>query len=165
MVSSAAIINRWFRVYKLWNRGCTLNRSEAFSHERSQVAGKLMALPVGTKLGRYEVQSRLGSGGMGEVYRAKDMRLGRDVAVKILPHHLSSNPDAIRRLEMEARAISALNDANICTLYDVGHQDGVDFIVMEFLQGETLQDRLRAGPLLLQQACKYGCLLYTSRCV
>jgi eukaryotic-like serine/threonine-protein kinase len=115
-----------------------------------------MALPVGTKLGRYEVQSRLGSGGMGEVYRAKDLRLGRDVAIKILPQHLSSNPDAIRRLELEAKAISALNDANICTLYDVGRQDGVDFIVMEFLQGETLQDRLRNGPLPLEQVCKYG---------
>ena len=115
-----------------------------------------MALPVGTKLGRYEVQSRLGSGGMGEVYRAKDLRLGRDVAIKILPQHLSSNPEAIQRLELEARAISALNDANICTLYDVGHQDGIDFIVMEFLQGETLQDRLRNGPLPPQQVCKYG---------
>ena len=115
-----------------------------------------MALPVGTKLGRYEVQSRLGSGGMGEVYRAKDLRLGRDVAIKILPQHLSSNPEAIQRLELEAKAISALNDANICTLYDVGHQDGVDFIVMEFLQGETLQDRLRNGPLPPQQVCKYG---------
>src|SRR3984957_4015454 len=115
-----------------------------------------MTLPVGTKLGRYEVQSRLGSGGMGEVYRARDLRLGRDVAIKILPQHLSSNPDAIRRLELEAKAISALNDANICTLYDVGRQDGVDFIVMEFLQGETLQDRLRNGPLPLEQVCKYG---------
>ena len=115
-----------------------------------------MALPVGTKLGRYEVQSRLGSGGMGEVYRAKDLRLGRDVAIKILPQHLSSNPDAIQRLELEARAISALNDANICTLYDVGREDGVDFIVMEFLQGETLQDRLRNGPLPLEQVCEYG---------
>jgi Tol biopolymer transport system component len=115
-----------------------------------------MTLPVGTKLGRYEVQSRLGSGGMGEVYRARDLRLGRDVAIKILPQHLSSNPDAILRLELEAKAISALNDANICTLYDVGRQDGVDFIVMEFLQGETLQDRLRNGPLPLEQVCKYG---------
>jgi eukaryotic-like serine/threonine-protein kinase len=115
-----------------------------------------MALAVGTKLGRYEVQSRLGSGGMGEVYRAKDLRLGRDVAIKILPQHLTSNPEAIRRLELEARAISALNDANICTLYDVGREDGVDFIVMEYLQGETLQDRLGNGPLPLQQVCKHG---------
>ncbi len=115
-----------------------------------------MALPVGTKLGRYEIQSPLGAGGMGEVYRARDLRLGRDVAVKILRVHLSSDPDAIRRFEQEARAISALNDANICTLYDVGHQDGVDFIVMEYLEGETLQDRLRKGPLSLDEVFNYG---------
>ncbi len=115
-----------------------------------------MALPVGTKLGRYEIQSPLGAGGMGEVYRARDLRLGRDVAIKILPAHLSSNADAIRRFELEAKAISALNDANICTLYDVGHQDGADFIVMEYLEGETLQDRLRKGPLPLEQVLKYG---------
>ena len=88
---------------------------------------------------------------MGEVYRARDLRLGRDVAIKILPHHLSSNVDAVARFELEAKAISALNDSNICTLYDVGHQDGVDFIVMEYLEGETLQDRLRKGPLPIDQ--------------
>ena len=115
-----------------------------------------MALPVGTKLGRYEVQSPLGAGGMGEVYRARDSRLGREVAIKILPAHLSADPEATRRFEQEAKAISALNDPNICTLYDVGHQDGVDFIVLEYLEGETLQDRLRKGPLPLEQVCKYG---------
>ena len=115
-----------------------------------------MALPVGTKLGRYEVQSPLGAGGMGEVYRARDSRLGRDVAIKILPAHLSSDPEATRRFEQEAKAISALNDPNICTLYDVGHQDGVDFIILEYLEGETLQERLRKGPLPLEQACKFG---------
>jgi serine/threonine protein kinase len=115
-----------------------------------------MALPVDTKLGRYEIQSALGAGGMGEVYLARDLRLGRDVAIKILPDRLSSNADAIQRFELEAKAISALNDSNICTLYDVGHQDGVDFIVMEYLEGETLQDRLRKGPLPMDQVFKYG---------
>jgi Tol biopolymer transport system component len=115
-----------------------------------------MALPAGTKLGRYEIQSPLGAGGMGEVYRAKDLQLGREVAVKILPSHLSSNPEARRRFEQEARTISALNDPNICTLHDVGHQDGVDFLVMELLQGETLENRLRKGPLPLEQVCNYG---------
>jgi eukaryotic-like serine/threonine-protein kinase len=115
-----------------------------------------MALPVGTKLGRYEIQSPLGAGGMGEVYLARDLRLGRDVAIKILLDRLSSNADAIQRFELEAKAISALNDSNICTLYDVGHQDGVDFIVMEYLEGETLQDRLRKGPLPMDQVFKYG---------
>jgi eukaryotic-like serine/threonine-protein kinase len=115
-----------------------------------------MSLSVGTRLGRYEIQALLGAGAMGEVYRAKDLRLGRDVAIKILPPHLSSNAAAIRRFELEAQAISALSDSNICTLHDVGHQDGVDFIVMECLEGETLQSRLRRGPLPLEQVFKYG---------
>jgi serine/threonine protein kinase len=115
-----------------------------------------MALAAGTKLGRYEVQSPVGSGGMGEVYRAKDTRLDRTVAVKILPAHLSDNPDARQRFDREARAISSLNHPNICTLHDVGHQDGIDFLVMEFLEGETLADRLRKGPLPTEQVPKYG---------
>jgi eukaryotic-like serine/threonine-protein kinase len=110
-----------------------------------------MALTSGTKLGPYEIQSPLGAGGMGEVYRARDTRLDRSVAVKILPAHLSSNPEAKQRFEREARAISSLNHPHICTLYDVGHQDGTDYLVMEFLEGETLADRLRKGPLSLQQ--------------
>ena len=101
-----------------------------------------MALTSGTKLGPYEIQSPLGAGGMGEVYRARDTRLDRTVAVKILPAHLSSNLEAKQRFEREARAISSLNHPNICTLHDVGHQDGTDFLVMEYLEGETLADRL-----------------------
>jgi serine/threonine protein kinase len=104
-----------------------------------------MLLTSGTKLGPYEIQYALGAGGMGEVYRARDTRLGRTVAVKILPSHRSSNPEAKQRFEREARAISSLNHPHICTLYDVGHQDGTDFLVMEFLEGETLADRLRKG--------------------
>jgi serine/threonine protein kinase len=115
-----------------------------------------MGLISGTKLGPYEIQSPLGAGGMGEVYRARDTRLDRTVAVKILPAHLSSNPEAKQRFEREARAISSLNHPHICTLYDVGHQDGTDYLVMEFLEGETLADRLRKGPLPLQQVLKYG---------
>src|SRR5713226_2212088 len=115
-----------------------------------------MALTSGTKLGPYEIQSPLGAGGMGEVYRAKDTRLDRTVAVKILPAHLSDNPEAKQRFEREARAISSLNHPHICTLHDVGHQDGTDYLVMEFLEGETLADRLRKGPLPLQQVLKYG---------
>jgi serine/threonine protein kinase/Tol biopolymer transport system component len=115
-----------------------------------------MALNSGTKLGPYEIQSPLGAGGMGEVYRAKDTRLDRTVAVKILPSHLSDNPEAKQRFDREARAISSLNHPNICTLHDVGHQDGIDFLVMEFLEGETLADRLRKGPLTTEQVLKYG---------
>ena len=115
-----------------------------------------MTLTSGTKLGPYEVVSPLGAGGMGEVYRAIDTRLDRTVAIKILPAHLSSNPEAKQRFEREARAISSLNHPNICTLHDVGHQDGIDFLVMEFLDGETLADRLLKGPLPPEQVLKYG---------
>src|SRR6202795_152129 len=115
-----------------------------------------MALTAGTRLGPYEIQSPLGAGGMGEVYRARDTRLDRTVAVKILPSHLSENDEAKQRFDREARAISSLNHPNICTLYDVGHQAGVDYLVMEFLEGETLADRLRKGPLAAEQLLKYG---------
>jgi Tol biopolymer transport system component len=115
-----------------------------------------MSLVSGTKLGPYEIQSPLGAGGMGEVYRAKDTRLDRTVAVKILPSHLSDNAEAKQRFDREARAISSLNHPNICTLHDVGHQGGVDFLVMEFLEGETLAERLRKGPLPTELVLKYG---------
>ncbi len=90
-----------------------------------------MSLTSGTKLGPYEILSPLGVGGMGEVYRARDTRLDRSVAVKILPSHLSEDAEAKQRFDREARTISSLNHPNICTLHDVGHQDGVDYLVME----------------------------------
>jgi eukaryotic-like serine/threonine-protein kinase len=115
-----------------------------------------MTLASGTKLGPYEVISAAGAGGMGEVYRGRDTRLDRTVAIKILPAHLSSNPEAKQRFDREARAISSLNHPNICTLYDVGHQDGMDYLVMEFLEGETLAERLAKGALPPEQVLKYG---------
>ena len=115
-----------------------------------------MALTSGTKLGPYEIQAALGAGGMGEVYRARDTRLGRDVAIKVLPSHLSSDPDLKARFEREAKAISALSHPHICHLYDIGSQDGTDFLVMEMLEGETLADRLSKGPLPLKLALQYG---------
>ncbi|MFY9560111.1 MAG: protein kinase [Terriglobales bacterium] len=115
-----------------------------------------MALSSGKMLGPYEIQSPLGAGGMGEVYRARDSRLARTVAIKVLPEHLSENPEAKERLDREARAISSLSHPNICHLYDVGQQDGVSFLVMEYLEGETLADRLRKGPLPLEQVLKCG---------
>src|SRR5579871_4541281 len=115
-----------------------------------------MALASGTKLGPYEVQSPLGAGGMGEVYRARDTRLDRTVAIKILTTHLSGSPESKQRFEREARAISSLNHPNICHLYDIGSQNGTDFLVMEFLEGETLHDRLRKGPVLLPELLKIG---------
>jgi len=115
-----------------------------------------MALTSGTKLGPYEIQSPLGAGGMGEVYRAKDTRLDRTVAIKILPTHLSANPEFKQRFEREARTVSSLNHPHICHLYDVGSQDGADFLVMEFLDGETLADRLRRGALPFPELLKIG---------
>src|SRR5215469_947495 len=115
-----------------------------------------MPLASGTKLGPYEVQSPLGAGGMGEVYQARDTRLDRSVAVKILPAHLSEKPEFAERFEREARTISSLNHPNICHLHDVGEQGGVRYLVMELLEGETLADRLRRGRLPLDQMLRYG---------
>ena len=115
-----------------------------------------MALTSGTKLGPYEILAPLGAGGMGEVYRARDTRLGRDIAIKTLPSHLSENAAARQRFEREARAISSLTHPNICHLYDVGQQDGIAYLVMELLEGETLADRLRKGPLPIDQVLKVG---------
>ena len=92
-----------------------------------------MPLGPGAKLGPYEILAAIGAGGMGEVYRAKDTRLDRTVAVKVLPEHLATNPELRERFEREARAVSSLNHPHICTLFDVGHQDGIDYLVMEYL--------------------------------
>ncbi len=91
-----------------------------------------MALTAGTKLGPYEIVSALGAGGMGEVYKARDTRLDRTVAIKVLPEHVASDPDLKQRFEREAKTISSLNHPHICTLYDIGHQDGTDFLVKEY---------------------------------
>src|SRR5262245_29209911 len=115
-----------------------------------------MPLSAGTRLGPYEITSSLGAGGMGEVYRARDTRLDRTVAIKVLHPHLSGNPEGRQRFEREARAVSSLAHPNICTLYDVGRQDGVDFLVMEYLEGETLMARLDRGPLPPDELLRYG---------
>jgi Tol biopolymer transport system component len=115
-----------------------------------------MALTSGTRLGPYEILAPLGAGGMGEVYRARDTRLDRTVAIKILPSHLSERPESRQRFELEAKAISSLNHPHICVLHDVGHQDGTHFLVMEYLEGETLGTRLERGPLPLDQVLRYG---------
>src|SRR5246127_1675535 len=115
-----------------------------------------MALAPATRLGPYEILQPIGAGGMGKVYRARDTRLDRTVAVKILPPHLSSDPVRKQRFEREAKTISSLNHPHICTLYDVGQQDGVDFLVMECVEGETLSKRLEKCPLPLEQVLKFG---------
>jgi Tol biopolymer transport system component len=115
-----------------------------------------MPLAPGSKLGPYEIGAPLGAGGMGEVYRAKDTRLERTVAIKILPAQFSADPVRKQRFEREAKTISSLNHPHICVLYDVGHQDGTDYLVMECVEGETLEKRLEKGPLPLEQVLKYG---------
>src|SRR5260370_24414425 len=115
-----------------------------------------MAQTAGTRLGPYEIQSPLGAGGMGEVYRARDTRVHRTVAVKILPTHLGENPEFKERFEREARDIASLNHPHICHLYDIGSQEGTDFLVMEFLDGETLAERLRKGVVPLNELLKIG---------
>ncbi len=106
-----------------------------------------MPLTAGTRLGPYEIIAPIGAGGMGEVYSAKDTRLDRTVALKILPQHLADAPEVRQRFEREARAVSSLNHPNICALYDIGRQDGTDYLVMEYIEGETLSKRLERGPL------------------
>jgi serine/threonine protein kinase len=115
-----------------------------------------MALSAGIRLGPYELVAPVGAGGMGEVYRANDTRLDRTVAVKVLPAHLSSSPESRQRFEREARTISQLSHPHICALYDVGHQDGIQFLVMEYLEGETLSERLLKGALPFEQVLRFG---------
>src|SRR5207249_8235359 len=115
-----------------------------------------MTLATGTKLGPYEVLAPLGAGGMGEVYRARDTRLGREVALKVLPQHLSSSPEIRARFEREARTVSSLNHANICVLHDVGREGDTDYLVMELVEGETLAQRLTRGALAPMEVVRLG---------
>src|SRR6266567_7359238 len=115
-----------------------------------------MALTSGTKLGPYEIQSPVGAGGMGEVYRAHDTRLNRDVAIKILPASFSADPDRLQRFAQESRAAAALNHPNILSIYDIGDDRGTPYVVSELLEGETLRDRLRNGALPSRKAIDYA---------
>src|SRR6516225_4178632 len=115
-----------------------------------------MTLQSGKRLGPYEIVAPLGAGGMGEVYRGRDTRLERDVAIKVLPQHLASHPQFKQRFEREARTISSLNHPHICTLHDIGRADEIDYLVMEYLEGETLARRLEKGALPTAQVLRYG---------
>jgi len=115
-----------------------------------------MGLTSGTRLGPYEIQSPLGAGGMGEVYRARDTRLGRDVAIKVLPEALANDADRLRRFEQEARTIAALNHPNILGIHDIGAHEGAPFLVSEFLEGQTLREKLVSGPLPVRRAIEYA---------
>src|SRR5215475_1155799 len=115
-----------------------------------------MTLTVGVKLGPYQVQSAIGAGGMGEVYGARDARLDRLVAIKVLPGYVASDPDLKQRFEREAKTLAALSHPHICPVFDVGSQNGIDFLVMEYLEGQTLAERLEKGALPLDQALRYA---------
>ena len=115
-----------------------------------------MALTSGSKLGPYEIQSPLGAGGMGEVYRARDARLNRDVAIKILPASFSADPDRLARFAQESRAAAALNHPNILSIYDIGEEHGAPYVVSELLEGETLRDRLRDGAIPSRKTIDYA---------
>ena len=115
-----------------------------------------MGLTSGTKLGSYEIVAPLGAGGMGEVYRARDAKLDRDVAVKVLPGHLSEDATALARFEREAKAVAATSHPNILAIFDFGAANGVAFAVTELLEGETLRARISEGPLPVRKAVDYG---------
>src|ERR1700676_3834516 len=113
-------------------------------------------LSTGSKLGPYDIQGSIGAGGMGEVYRARDARLARDVAIKILPPSFSADRDRLRRFEQEARAAAALSHPNILSIYDIGNDHGAPYVVSELLEGETFRDLLRNGPLSSRKAIDYA---------
>src|ERR1017187_608262 len=115
-----------------------------------------MALPSGTKLGPYEIVATIGAGGMGEVYRAKDTRLGRDVAIKVLPESFVKDADRLHRFEQEARAVAALNHPNILAIHDIGEEAGSPFIVSELLEGNSLRSELEHGALSARKASDYA---------
>ena len=121
-----------------------------------------MPLEAGTQLGPYEILSPIGAGGMGEVYKARDTRLDRTVAIKVLPAHVAADPELKRRFEREAKTISSLNHPHICTLYDIGNQSGIDFLVMEYLEGETLEERLQHGALQLGDAVQHALVILST---
>src|SRR5688500_1342651 len=115
-----------------------------------------MTLASGTVLGRYEIRSLVGAGGMGEVYRARDPKIGRDVAIKVLPPAFSGDKDRLARFEQEAQAAGALNHPNILAIYDVDHVDGTSYVVSELLEGETLRDAMGGTPMAVRKALNYA---------
>ena len=115
-----------------------------------------MTIAAGSRLGPYEILSPIGAGGMGEVYRARDARLGREAALKVLPSSLSDNPESLRRFEQEARAVAALSHPKIFALHDIGQPDRAPFLVSELLEGESLRELLTRGPISHRKAVDYA---------
>ena len=138
-------------------RGRGLPRKIGIGADRVRYNPQLqMALTSGTKLGPYDIQSLLGAGGMGEVYRARDSRLGRIVAIKVLPTSYSADAERLQRFVQEARAAAALNHPNILSIFDIGEERGAPYIVSELLEGQTLRERIRGGPLSSRKAIDYA---------
>jgi serine/threonine protein kinase len=121
-----------------------------------RIARQPMTIPAGSRLGPYEVLAPLGEGGMGEVYRARDTRLDRTVAIKVLPSSVAADPDTLARFEREAKAVAALSHPNVLAIHDFGNKDGIAYAVMELLEGETLRAKLDAGPMSQKQAVDYA---------
>ena len=115
-----------------------------------------MSVESGTRIGSYEISTKIGEGGMGVVYRARDVRLGREVAIKILPETLVADPDALARFEQEAKAVAALSHPNIVAIHDIGESEGLSYVVLELLEGETLGEALARGALPLRNAIQYA---------
>jgi len=115
-----------------------------------------MSIEPGTRLGRYEIRALIGEGGMGQVYRATDTGIGRNVAIKVLPPNLASEQQRLQRFEQEAKAAGALNHPNVLAIYDVGTHDGAPYVVSELLEGETLRDRLQSNALPLRKSIEYA---------
>src|SRR6516162_8683615 len=122
----------------------------------SAIITPLMPLPPGAQLGNYEITGTLGAGGMGEVYRARDMRLGRYAAIKVLPSFLSGDPERLRRFELEARAAAALNHPNILVVFQMGTYEGAPYLVSELLEGSTLREQLVRGPMPFRKTIDLG---------
>ncbi len=136
--------------------GSTFDTEPGSDPTAGSIGAAAMSLQPGTRLGPYEIVAALGAGGMGVVYKARDTRLDRTVAIKVLSHDLTADPSARQRFDREARAVAALSHPHICSLFDIGHQDGIDFLVMEFLDGETLAARLRPGKLPVAEALTHA---------
>jgi serine/threonine protein kinase len=141
------------------NRCCDASPGRRWKYHLNARVGRHILVPLlksGTKLGRYEIRSHLGAGGMGEVYLARDPRLDRNVALKILPNVVAADADRMRRFEQEAKAASGLSHPNIITIYEIDRSGSTSFIATEFIEGSTLRERVRKGPMPLEEVISVG---------
>src|SRR5712692_1826714 len=140
----------------LWTQSSLFSRSLSPTNRVERRGPDSMSLAPGVRLGPYEILAPLGAGGMGEVYKARDKKLDRDVAVKVLPQSVAADPDTLVRFEREAKAVAALSHPNILAIHDFGTHEGISYAVMELLEGETLREKLDGGPLPQKHAVDYA---------